>query len=76
MDQSRGNTGQPTTPWWYRIPKYPFGAITSCLGAIVIYTWFSQSVIVWVAGGAVTSLVAGFMHGMAQGAYNVRHRQA
>lgn len=75
MDQSRGNTGQPTTPWWYRIPKHPFAAAIAFIVSIVIYTWGSQSVIASVVGGAVTAGIAEFVHGMAQAAYDERHRR-
>lgn len=72
MDQSRVN--ELGAPWWYRIPKYPLGAITYSVAAIVIYMWVSQSAIAWGIGGAVAATVVGFLHGMAQGAYNVRRR--
>ncbi|MEV5463970.1 hypothetical protein [Streptomyces sp. NPDC002788] len=45
------------------------------MAAIVIYTWVSQSVIVWIVGGAVAAMVAEFLHGMAQAAYDERRRQ-
>ena len=62
-----------------RIEREGFGfyfpITTSLIVSIVIYTWGSQSVIASVVGGAVTAGIAEFVHGMAQAAYDERHRR-
>ena len=72
MDQSRGNTGQPTTPWWYRMPRYLFSVIAVVV-TCVLYTWGLQSAVVSVVVGVATGYAAAFVRGMAQAAYDERH---
>ncbi|MEV4998550.1 hypothetical protein [Streptomyces niveus] len=71
MEQSEQDR-QP--PWWYRIPPLAVGLIAYSVAGIVIHTVVSTSGVVWAGGGLAACLAAAFFHGMAQAAYDRRHR--
>ncbi|MFE5669104.1 hypothetical protein ACFQ7W_34935 [Streptomyces niveus] len=56
------------------MPPIAVGLITYAVAGIVIHTMVSTSGIVWAGGGMAACLAAAFFHGMAQAAYDQRHR--
>ncbi|GGT23173.1 hypothetical protein GCM10010240_64770 [Streptomyces griseoviridis] len=66
------NSGQPATPWWYRVPPPTVVLFTYSAAGTAIFMCLSTVPAAWAGGGLAAGLLAGCVHGMAQAAFRQR----
>ncbi|MFE5096680.1 hypothetical protein ACFRCI_41800 [Streptomyces sp. NPDC056638] len=61
-------------PWWYRVPPVAVVLITYAVTGALIFTFITDTAVVWAGGGLVLGMLAAFVQGAARAAYDERHR--